>query len=501
MAHRSTSERAKIDRFQVSALPLEESSPRGGSCCVRDEEIGRRVRVGAMLMAAALATMAHPSLPFIRGANVGAYFVPERWMAPSFYSGTDASSLCELVRHNRSLAEERMRQHLESFVVEEDFKWLAEQGFNAVRVPVGYWNALGAVSGIPYVPASPSVSLAYLDRVFEWGRKHGLAVLLDLHGAPGSQNGADHSGCDSDGVGWHGDASVKLSLKAIDTFARRYAPHPSFLGIELMNEPGWAVEWDHGKLLEYYTRAYALVHAASPSALVVFNVLFWSEFPAGFGNWWDGQLLLPNVVLDLHLYDCFGEASGRTLSEHKDQARAWSRAIERFKAMGHAVMVGEWSLATGVSAGGQEWADAQIEAFSGGVGWFFWSLKKEDPDGWGDEGGNTWSLRGAVKSGITGLGASDKSATNLIASLQAIKDAGSASGSAAKLMPAVVVPSSPTPTWHPLALPATALLCLALLTVAMLFRLRRAYVPRALSPTHELAPEIEYVHLERDPLQ
>ena len=234
-----------------------------------------------MLMASALATMAHsrPSLPFIRGANVGSYFVPERWMAPSFYSGTQASSLCELVRYNRSLADERMRQHLESFVVEEDFAWLAERGFNAVRVPVGYWNAVGAAGGIPYVPASPSMSFTYLDRLFEWGRKHGLAVLLDLHGAPGSQNGADHSGCDSDGVGWHGDASVKLSLAAVETFSRRYAPHPSFLGIELMNEPGWAVEWDHGQLLEYYTRAHALIQAASPSALVVFNVLFWDDFP------------------------------------------------------------------------------------------------------------------------------------------------------------------------------------------------------------------------------
>ena len=42
---------------------------------------------------------------------------------------------------------------------------------------------------------------------------------------------------------------------------------------------------------------------------------------AGFGNWWDGQFLLPNVVLDLHLYDCFGEASQRSLSEHLDQVR------------------------------------------------------------------------------------------------------------------------------------------------------------------------------------
>ena len=51
--------------------------------------------------------------------------------------------------------------------------------------------------------------------------------------------------------------------------------HSSLLGIELLNEPGWAVEWNHGLLLrDYYTRALAVVRAFSSQALVVFNVLY-----------------------------------------------------------------------------------------------------------------------------------------------------------------------------------------------------------------------------------
>ena len=60
-----------------------------------------------------------------------------------------------------------------------------------------------------------------------------------------------------------------------------------------------------------------------------------------------------NVILDLHLYDCFGNASQKSLAEHIDQARAWRRAIKQLQAQGHQVIVGEWSLATGVHAGGQ----------------------------------------------------------------------------------------------------------------------------------------------------
>ena len=64
--------------------------------------------------------------------------------------------------------------------------------------------------------------------------------------------------------------------------------------------------------------------------------------------------------------------------------------IERFE-QGHAVLIGEWSLATGIHVGGQAWADAQLEAFSAGIGWFFWSYKMgtlTEPAA--DEGGDTW---------------------------------------------------------------------------------------------------------------
>jgi len=343
--------------------------------------------------------------PFLRGVNLGSWFVPEAWMTPSFYGRTGASSLCAFVDANRSAAAQQMRQHLNTFVTESDFAWIASHGFNAVRVPVGFWNALGAADGFgglsPFVPSNPDESLAVLDRMFDWAHAHGLQVLLDLHGAPGSQNGADHSGCDVAGIGWSdGSTTVAMTLKTIEVLAQRFGAHPALLGLELLNEPAWKVEWGHGLLLEFYLRALARIRHYSPSTLVVFNVLFWDQFPAGFGNWWDGQLLEPNVALDLHLYDCYGEASQKSIAEHIDQAHRWREAIDRFQANGHPVLVGEWSLATGVHPGGQAWADAQMDAFSAGIGWFFWSYKKEGlyP---GDNGGDTWSLRGALESGVS----------------------------------------------------------------------------------------------------
>lgn len=34
----------------------------------------------------------------------------------------------------------------------------------------------------------------YVERAVGWARNHGLKVLLEIHGAPGSQNGFDNSG-------------------------------------------------------------------------------------------------------------------------------------------------------------------------------------------------------------------------------------------------------------------------------------------------------------------
>lgn len=193
-------------------------------------------------------------LPFLRGVNLGSLFIPERWMVPSVFAGSEASSLCDLTRRNASLAASRLSHHLRTFVTADDIAYLADRGINAVRVPLGWWNAVDAshLPSPPFLP-SPSVSLAVLDSIFAWCERHGIRVLLDLHGAPGSQNGADHSGCDTEGVRWGEPHTVQLSLAAISALISRYASHPMLLGIELMNEPGWAVEWDHGKLLRYYT--------------------------------------------------------------------------------------------------------------------------------------------------------------------------------------------------------------------------------------------------------
>jgi aryl-phospho-beta-D-glucosidase BglC (GH1 family) len=58
-----------------------------------------------------------------------------------------------------------------------------------VRIPIGYWS-IAPIEGEPYVQGAYDV----LGQALDWAQTAGLKVLIDLHGAPGSQNGFDNSG-------------------------------------------------------------------------------------------------------------------------------------------------------------------------------------------------------------------------------------------------------------------------------------------------------------------
>ena len=65
-----------------------------------------------------------------------------------------------------------------------DFRVRALCSLTHVRIPIGYW-AFEVGPGEPYI----SGQLPYLQNAIGWAAIHNLKVIVDLHGAPGSQNG------------------------------------------------------------------------------------------------------------------------------------------------------------------------------------------------------------------------------------------------------------------------------------------------------------------------
>jgi aryl-phospho-beta-D-glucosidase BglC (GH1 family) len=170
-----------------------------------------------------------------------------------------------------------LRQHWETWTRFEDFQKIASAGFNVVRIPVGYWAYDNSSS--PYFKGADE----YLQKAVEWARTTvpPLKVIIDLHGAPGSQNGYDNSGQRTETPMWLTDGGVHAptayqTLCVIDTIAGIYmtsAYEKVVIGIELINEPqGWRL--DRQVLTDFFREGFGKIRHHSENTVVVLSDAF-----------------------------------------------------------------------------------------------------------------------------------------------------------------------------------------------------------------------------------
>lgn len=355
----------------------------------------------------------HHSLPHkgkkLRGVNLGSWLVIEKWMVPSLFAETNATDETSFCVELGDRAASVLTHHWQTFITRDDFAWLAEVGINAVRIPVGHW-LFGA--DYPYHPAygtnpHPFVvgGINVLDQAFAWAEEFKLAIILDLHAAPGCQNGFDNGGI-KDVCEWHTQAAyLEHTLSILERLAERYHQQPTLHGIEVLNEPRWDIPTEY--LKAFTTEAYQRIrkHCSPEKVAVIFH--------DGFRSFteYSGFLMPPdfiNTVFDIHRYQCFvredidldifGHAH-KTLSEWKNEADMINQD------RGVTSYVGEWSLGIDLHVVSL-WADgpfnhalegldecqaniayrlyaaAQLATFENYLGWFFWSYKTETTPAW-----------------------------------------------------------------------------------------------------------------------
>lgn len=301
-------------------------------------------------------------------------------MNPSLFDGSGlgwGGSLCKLVNQSKYLAEEKMRKHLSSWITEKDIKMIKEYGFNSVRVPLGYWNI------IPdpyerYAPLDPEISHFYLNWLFNITQKYNLTVILDLHGAPGSQNGIDHSGCSGMSPTWLSHDNINLSYQTIDKIMKLYSHNMNFIGIELLNEPNIEIELHHTILFEYYTNCYEIIRKYHSSIYILYNELYSQYF-----HIWRNEFLEPkyyNMIIDWHLYHWQDYYQSYTTQQHLHDIQQWKELINNYSQWNdNNIIIGEWSMSSGQYLHiGQEFVTETIRSFSHAtwcVGWYVWNWK------------------------------------------------------------------------------------------------------------------------------
>ena len=344
----------------------------------------------------------------LRGVNLGSWLVLEKWMVPSLFEGlaaTDETTWCAELGEQ---AAERLRAHWARWITRDDFAWLAARGINAVRIPVGHWifgpdypyHWKYGSNPHPFVTGGIEV----LDQAMSWAQEFGLHVVIDLHAAPGCQNGFDNGGI-KDIVEWHTKPEyLEHSLSVLERLAERYCDHPALHAIEVLNEPRWDVPTDYLKM--YNLAAYERIRRHCDARVAVIFHDGFRSFREYLGFMTGPEFV--NVMFDIHRYQCFerGDIDSDIYTHVHKASGEWKQEADAIiTELGLPTICGEWSLGLDLKvvslwAEGpfnhalehmdncQEniayrgYAAAQLMTFEKYQGWFFWNYKTETTPAW-----------------------------------------------------------------------------------------------------------------------
>ncbi|MFA4943466.1 MAG: cellulase family glycosylhydrolase [Lentisphaeria bacterium] len=227
------------------------------------------------------------------GTNLGGWLVHEPWMTPLAQADDHTARAVLARRFGAEAQRELCRIYQDAWLQESDLENIAALGMNVVRLPV-YYRILMEENGEWVRDAAGEVDFARLDWLVNTAWAKGLYTILDLHGAPGSQNGKDHSGQAGEAAFFAAEANLRLAIQWWQAVARHYKDNPAVAGYDLLNEPEGAAgarQW------AAYDRIYRAIREVDPHHLIVIEAVWnWEDLPPPADHGWT------NVAYSHHYY-------------------------------------------------------------------------------------------------------------------------------------------------------------------------------------------------------
>lgn len=260
-----------------------------------------------------------------------------------------------------------------NYVTEADIARIAELGFNSVRPALNARLFLTEGDSVAYVEEG----FQLLDHLVGWCRTHNLYVIIDMHGAPGGQTGANIDDSPNDQPELFVDK--KNQDRLVDLWVKiagRYKNEPTVAGYDLLNEPlpqrtGAAAKYKD-QLEPLYKRITAAIRAVDPRHMITVEGCDWANDWSVFSSPFDS-----NLFYQFHYY-CWDRPS---------KLNDITRFLERRQELNAPVWVGE----TGEKDNAIYWATMQYFE-TNNIGWSFWPWKKMEttntpysiktPQGW-----------------------------------------------------------------------------------------------------------------------
>jgi aryl-phospho-beta-D-glucosidase BglC (GH1 family) len=142
---------------------------------------------------------------------------------------------------------------------EDDFRWIAELGFNFVRLPMDYRCYTEPDDWLKFREAA----LREIDQAVEFGARHRIHVCLNLHRAPGFCINPPAEPTNL----WTDEAALDAFVAHWTMFARRYRDvPPDRLSFNLLNEP---TRNTRANYLKVNLRAIEAIRQVDPRRLII----------------------------------------------------------------------------------------------------------------------------------------------------------------------------------------------------------------------------------------
>lgn len=298
---------------------------------------------------------------YLRGVGLGNWLLPEGYMWKFGALGDRPRKIEKVVTDliGPEKATRFWKSFRQNYITETDIKRIAALGFNSVRPALN--SRLFLTEGENPVYVQEGFQL--IDSLVAWCRKHRLYVIIDMHGAPGGQTGANIDDSPRDIPELfiekkYQDQLVDLWVK----IAGKYKDEPVVAAYDLLNEPlpkgtGSAEKYKH-LLIPLYQRLTAEIRKVDPRHMITLEGFDWSNDWSLFDKPFD-----KNVFYQFHYY-CWARP---------DNLNNIEEYLKKRGELNTPVWVGE----TGEKGNAIYWASSQyLEANN--IGFSFWPWKKMD---------------------------------------------------------------------------------------------------------------------------
>jgi len=318
----------------------------------------------------------------LKGTNLGGWFIMEPFMTPIDSGGTyntDQYSMMMELSNRFGVTTERslVQTYEQNFITTSDLDNIQNAGLNVVRIPI-WWGMFFSLSS-PSQSTFRSDGFTVLDSIINACASRGIYVILDLHGAVGSQSGDPdtgqaNAGGSSTGVYFSNTSNQALTTWLWGQIATHYAASnfgnaATIAGFDLLNEPTGGTQ---AQVIAQYNALYTAVRNADPNRMIFLETIdsaSWSmaDFPSPSSQGWS------NVVYSTHTYACPSTPTTCTVSQVHT---AVTNTVNHYNSIKTSYNVpgyiGEY---TAYTTGYSEWQAMQTAFANAGLSRTAWSYK------------------------------------------------------------------------------------------------------------------------------